>query len=183
VPWTGGSRVDFTSQKSVNEPLVRELLRCEFIDHHENVLLIGNSGTGKTHLATALGFAACCQGYKVRFFGCTALVTQLLEAKEDRQLQRWLKQFEKQNLLVLDEAGSELLFEVVSRAYERQSLIVTTNLPFENWTKVCGSERLTGALLDRLTHRVHIIEANGASYRLEQSRKRLARRKKRTAQD
>jgi len=182
---------DFTSQKSVNEPLVRELLRCEFIDHHENVLLIGNSGTGKTHLATALGFAACCQGYKVRFFGCTALVTQLLEAKEDRQLQRWLKQFEKQNLLVLDElgyvpfgkAGSELLFEVVSRAYERQSLIVTTNLPFENWTEVCGSERLTGALLDRLTHRVHIIEANGASYRLEQSRKRLARRKKRAGQN
>ena len=182
---------DFTSQKSVNEPLVRELLRCEFIDHHENVLLIGNSGTGKTHLATALGFAACCQGYKVRFFGCTALVTKLLEAQEDRQLQRWLKQFEKQNLLVLDElgyvpfskAGSELLFEVVSRAYERQSLIVTTNLPFENWTEVCGSERLTGALLDRLTHRVHIIEANGASYRLEQSRKRLARRKKRTGQN
>ena len=182
---------DFTSQKSVNEPLVRELLRCEFIDHHENVLLIGNSGTGKTHLATALGFAACCQGYKVRFFVCTALVTQLLEAQEDRQLQRWLIQFEKQNLLVLDElgyvpfskAGSELLFEVVSRAYERQSLIVTTNLPFENWTEVCGSERLTGALLDRLTHRVHIIEANGASYRLEQSRKRLARRKKRTGQD
>jgi len=178
---------DFTAQKSVNEPLVRELLRCEFIDQHENVLLIGSSGTGKTHLATALGFAACCQSYKVRFFGCTSLVTQLLEAREDRQLQRWLKQFEKQNLLILDElgyvpfskAGSELLFEVVSRAYERQSLIVTTNLPFESWTEVCGSERLTGALLDRLTHRVHIIEANGVSYRLEQSQKRLAKRKKR----
>jgi DNA replication protein DnaC len=177
---------DFAAQKSVNEPLVRELLRCEFIDQHENVLLIGSSGTGKTHLATALGFAACCQGYKVRFFGCTALVTQLLEAREDRQLQRWLRQFEKQNLLILDElgyvpfskAGSELLFEVVSRAYERQSLIVTTNLPFESWTEVCGSERLTGALLDRLTHRVHIIEANGVSYRLEQSQKRLAKRKK-----
>jgi len=182
---------DFASQKSVNEPLVRELLNCEFIDHHENVLLIGNSGTGKTHLATALGFAACCQGYKVRFFGCTALITQLLEAREDRQLQRWLKQIEKMDMLILDElgyvpfskAGSELLFEVFSRAYERQSLIVTTNLPFENWTEVCGSERLTGAMLDRLTHRVHIIEANGASYRLEQSRKRLARRKNRADQD
>jgi hypothetical protein len=80
-------------------------------------------------------------------------------------------------------AGSELLFEVVSRAYERQSLIVTTNLPFENWTEVCGSERLTGAMLDRLTHRVHIIEANGASYRLEQSRKRLARRQKRVTKN
>ena len=182
---------NFNEQKSVNEPLVRELLRCEFIDQHENVLLMGNSGTGKTHLATALGFAACCGSYKVRFFGCTALVTQLLEAREDRQLQRLLKQLEKQDLLVLDElgyvpfskAGSELLFEVVSRAYERQSLIVTTNLPFENWTEVCGSERLTGAMLDRLTHKVHIIEANGASYRLEQSRKRLARQTKRARQN
>ena len=181
----------FSEQKSVNEPLVRELLRCEFIDQHENVLLMGNSGTGKTHLATALGFAACCQGHKVRFFGCTALVTQLLEAREDRQLQRLLKQLEKQDLLILDElgyvpfskAGSELLFEVISRAYERQSLIVTTNLPFESWTEVCGSERLTGAMLDRLTHKVHIIEANGASYRLEQSRKRLARRTKRDGQN
>jgi DNA replication protein DnaC len=176
---------DFKSQKSVNEPLIRELLRCEFIDNNENILLIGNSGTGKTHLATALGFAACCQGYKVRFFGCTALATQLLEAREDKQLQKLLKQLEKHDLLILDElgyvpfskAGSELLFEVVSRAYERQSLIVTSNLPFENWTEVCGSEQLTGAMLDRLTHKVHIVEANGQSYRLEQSRKRLARKK------
>jgi len=178
---------DFKSQKSVNETLIRELLRCEFIDKNEDVLLIGNSGTGKTHLATALGFAACCQGYKVRFFGCTALVTQLLEAREDRQPQRLLTQLQKQDLLILDElgyvpfskAGSELLFEVISRAYERQSLIITTN----SWTEVCGSERLTGAMLDRLTHRVHIIEANGQSYRLEQSRKRLARRNKRVSKD
>lgn len=182
---------DFAAQRSVNEPLVRELLRCEFVDNHENVLLIGNSGTGKTHLATALGFTACCQGCNVRFFGCTALVTQLLEAREDRQLQRFLTQLGKHNLLILDElgyvpfskAGSELLFEVVSRAYERQSLIITTNLPFENWTEVCGSERLTGAMLDRLTHKVHIIEANGASFRLEQSRQRLARQKKTAEQD
>ena len=182
---------DFTAQQSVNEPLLRELLRCEFIDKNENILMIGNSGTGKTHLATALGFAACCEGYKVKFFGCTALVTQLLEATENRQLRRLLTQLQKQDLLILDElgyvpfskAGSELLFEVVSRAYERQSLIITTNLPFENWTEVCGSERLTGAMLDRLTHKVHIIEANGQSYRLQQSRKRLARQKKRTDQD
>ena len=86
----------------------------------------------------------------------------------------------RQTLRKISKAGSELLFEVVSRAYERQSLIVTSNLPFESWTEVCGSERLTGAMLDRLTHKVHIIEANGQSYRLEQSRKRLARRKKTT---
>ena len=177
---------DFPAQPSINEALIRELLSGEFIDQQENVLLIGNSGTGKTHLATALGLAACHDGRKVRFFGVTGLVTGLLESREDRKLERLLKQLGRQDLLILDElgyvpftkAGAELLFEVVSRAYERQSLIVTTNLPFEQWPQVCGSERLTGAMLDRLTHRVHIIEANGQSYRLQQSRKRLASKKK-----
>ena len=172
---------DFAAQPSVNESLVRRLAAGEFIDHHENVLLMGNSGTGKTHLATALAFAACSQGRKVRFFIAGELVTQLLEARDERRLQRLLVQLQSQELLVLDElgyvpfskAGAELLFEVVSRAYERQSLIVTTNLPFENWTEVMGSERMTGALLDRLTHRVYIIEANGESYRLKESKRRL----------
>lgn len=171
---------DFTSQPSVNEQLYRELLRGEYIDTHENVLFIGNSGTGKTHMATALGFAACAQGRRVRFYGVTALVTELLEARENRRLERIMGQLTRNHLLILDElgyvpfskAGAELLFDVVSRAYERQSLAVTTNLPFENWVEVMGSERLTGALLDRLTHRVHIIEANGESYRLRQARKR-----------
>ena len=112
--------------------------------------------------------------------GVTGLVTALLEAREDRRLERMPKQLARQDLLILDElgyvpftkAGAELLFEVVSRAYERLSLVVTTNLPFEQWTEVMGSERLTGALLDRLTHRVHIIEANGESYRLQDARKR-----------
>ena len=122
----------------------------------------------------------------MRFFTVTALVTALLEAREERQLERMLKNLQRYNLLALDElgyvpfskAGAELLFEVVSRAYERQSLIVTTNLPFENWPEVCGSERLTGAMLDRLTHQVHILEANGESYRLKQSRRRLKRQAK-----
>ena len=139
---------------------------------------MGNSGTGKTHLATALGFAACSLGKKVRFFGVTDLVTQLVEAREDRTLQRMFTHLQKQNVIVLDElgyvpfskAGAELLFEVISRAYERQSLIVTTNLPFEDWPQVMGSERMTGAMLDRLTHRVHIIQANGQSFRLRESK-------------
>jgi len=142
-------------------------------------------GTGKTHLATALGQAACMQGKRVRFFSVTALVTQLLEAREDRQLERFLKRLEKQHLIILDEfgyvpfskAGAELLFEVVSRAYERTSLILTTNLPFEHWTEVLGNERLAGALLDRITHRVHIIEANGESYRLRDARRRAKRKR------
>ncbi len=174
---------DFKVQPSINEPLVRELLRNEYLTKHENVLLVGNAGTGKTHLATALGFAACSQGKRVRFYTTTGLVPQLLEAREERSVQRVLKQLDRQDLLVLDElgyvpfskAGAELLFDVVSRAYERTSLIVTTNLPFEQWTEVLGSERLTGALLDRLTHRVHILEANGTSYRLQDAKKRLKR--------
>ena len=146
--------------------------------------MTGASGTGKTHLATALAFAACQQGRRVRFFTVTGLVTQLLERREERQLERFHQQLERHDLLVLDElgyvpctkAGAELLFEVVSRAYERTSLLVTTNLPFESWTEVLGTERLTGALLDRLTHRVHILEANGESYRLRESRRRLRQR-------
>ena len=169
---------DFKAQPSVNESLVRELMRGEYITKRENVLLVGNSGTGKTHLATALAFAACAQGRKVRFHTVTELVRQLLEQREEKNLQRLLAQLERHQLLVLDElgyvpftkSGAELLFEVVSRAYERTSLIVTTNLPFEEWIEVFGSERLTGALLDRLTHRVHILEANGQSYRLKQAK-------------
>lgn len=171
---------DFQAQPSVNQERVRELVRGEYLDRCENVLLIGNSGTGKTHLASGLAFAACQQGRRVRFFTATGLVTHLLEKREERQLERFQKQLERHHLLVLDElgyvpfskTGAELLFEVVSRAYERTSLIVTTNLPFESWTEVMGSERLTGALLDRLTHRIHILEANGESYRLRESKKR-----------
>ena len=180
----------FDQQPSINEALIHELLTGEFLDRRENVLLIGNSGTGKTHLATALGLAACHEGRKVRFFGVTSLVTQLLENREDRKLERMLKQLGGQDLLILDElgyvpftkAGAELLFEVVSRAYERQSLVVTTNLPFEQWPQVCGSERLTGAMLDRLTHRVHIVEANGESYRLRDSQQRMKRRRRETSE-
>ncbi len=128
---------NFKEQPSINQVLVRELMAGEYMDLHENILLIGNSGTGKSHLATALAFSACQQGRKVRFYSTTGLVTTLLERREERQLERFNKQLERMELIVLDElgyipfskAGAELLFEVVSRAYERTSLIVTTNLP------------------------------------------------------
>jgi len=152
---------DFKAQPSLNNVLITELMRGEYMDRRENILLVGNSGTGKTHVATALGIAACGHGRRVRFFQVTELITQLMEAREDRVLQRLRKQLSRLDLLILDElgyvpaskVGSELLFDVISTAYERNSLIVTTNLPFENWTEVLSSERLTGATLDRLTHR------------------------------
>jgi DNA replication protein DnaC len=171
---------DFTAQPSINKVLVTELLRGEYIDKRENILMVGSSGTGKTHLATALGIAACGQGKRVRFFRVTELITQLMEAREERELLRLRKQLAKLDLLILDELGyvpasklgSELLFDVISTAYERLSLLVTTNLPFENWTEVLTSERLTGATLDRLTHRCHILEARGESYRLRDANRR-----------
>ena len=125
----------------MNKPLVLELMQGEYLDRRENILLVGPSGTGKTHLATALGMSACAQGRKVRFFRVTELITLLLEAKEERVLLRLRQQLGKLDLLILDElgyvpaskAGAELLFDVIATAYERSSLIVTTNLPFENW--------------------------------------------------
>jgi len=169
-----------TAQPSINKQLVRELLRGEYIDKRENVLLIGNPGTGKTHLACALAFSACARGSKVRFHTATDLVTQLVECREERRLQRLHKQLQRIHLLLIDEMGyvpfskaaAELLFEIISRAYEHHSVMLTTNLAFEQWTEIFGSERLTGALLDRLTHRCHIIEANGESYRLRQAKKK-----------
>jgi len=174
---------DFTAQPGINKPLVLDLMRGDYLEVQDNILFMGNPGTGKTHLATALGHSACAQGKRVRFFSVTGLVTQLLEAREERQLERLFNRLAKHHLIILDEfgyvpfskAGAELLFEVVSRAYERQSILLTTNLPFENWTEILGNERMTGALLDRLTHRVHIIEANGESYRLKDAKKRAKR--------
>jgi DNA replication protein DnaC len=171
---------DFATRSSINKPLILELVRGDYLDKRENILLVGNSGTGKTHLATALGIAACGQGKRVRFWRVTELITTMLEAKEERLLLRLRSYLAKLDLLILDElgyvpaskAGAELLFDVIATAYERQSLIVTSNLPFENWTEVLGSERLTGAALDRLTHRCHILETRGESYRLQDAKRR-----------
>ena len=147
---------------------------------------MSNPGTGKTHLASALAFSACAQGRKVRFHTATNLVTQLVECREERRLQRLQKQLERIDLLLIDEMGyvpftktaAELLFEIISRAYEHHSVMLTTNLGFEQWTEIFGFERLTGALLDRLTHRCHFIEANGESYRLRQARKKTRTERK-----
>jgi len=146
----------------------------------ENILALGNSGTGKTHIALALGLAACQKGHRVRFTTAASLAHELIEAKDERRLMRFQKMLSSFELLIIDElgfvplskTGAELLFEVFSRRYERSATLVTSNLPFNEWTEAFGSERLTGALLDRLTHHVHILEMNGESYRLKDSKRR-----------
>jgi DNA replication protein DnaC len=171
---------DFAAASKLNKPLVPELLRCEYLDRRENLLPVGGPGTGKTHLATALGVEACGRGKRVRFYRVTELVTQLLEAREERQLGRLKSQLAKLDLLILDElgyvpaskAGAELLFDVIGTAYERTSVVVTTNLPFEQWPEVLLSERLTGAASDRLTHRCQILETGAESYRLRDAKRR-----------
>ena len=176
---------DFAAIPSLNKPLVLELARCEYILRRENVIALGNSGTGKTHAALALGLAACQKGFTVAFATAASLVNQLMEARDERRLLKLQRDLAAVKLLIVDElgyvplsaTGAELLFEVFSQRYERGSTIVTSNLPFEDWTQVLGSERLTGALLDRLTHHVSILTMNGDSYRLKQStgRRRPAR--------
>ena len=169
---------DFLAMPSLNKPLVLELARCEYIDRRENIIALGNSGTGKTHIALGLGLAACQKGITVGFTTTSALVHELIEARDERRLLQLQKRLVSLKLLIIDElgfvplskTGAELLFEIFSQRYERGSTLVTTNLPFDEWTEVLGSERLTGALLDRLTHHVHILEMNGDSFRLRQSR-------------
>jgi len=168
---------DFTAIPSLNKMLVLDLARCEYVLRRENVIALGNSGTGKTHVALALGLSACQKGFPVAFTTAAALVTQLMEARDERRLLKMQRELQAVKLLIVDElgyvplspTGAELLFETVSQRYERGSTIITSNLPFEDWTSVLGSERLTGALLDRLTHHVTILAMNGDSYRLKQS--------------
>ena len=146
-----------------------ELAGCEYIERQDNVIALGNSGTGKTHVALGLGLAACQRGLSVGFTTAAVLVHELIEARDERRLLNLQRQLARLQLLIIDElgfvplskTGAELLFEVFSQRYERGSTLVTSNLPFDEWTEVFGSQRLTGALLDRLTHHVHILEMNG----------------------
>ncbi len=171
---------EFLAIPALNKALVLELARCEFLLRRENVLSLGNSGTGKTHIALALGLSACQRAIACGSPRRRRMVHELMEAKDEKRLLRFQKQLASYELLIIDElgfvplskTGAELLFEVFSQRYERGATLVTSNLPFNEWTEVLGSERLTGALLDRLTHHVHILEMNGESYRLKQSKRK-----------
>jgi DNA replication protein DnaC len=177
---------DFSATASLSKPKMLELARGEWIRERSNCCLIGSSGTGKTHLATALGLAACREGFRVRFFTAAALVNRLEEAQKHYQLDRLLGQLDKSDLLICDElgylsfsrGGAELLFQLFADRYERRSLLLTSNLAFSDWNQVFQGERMTAALLDRLTHRCHIFEMNGESYRFRESMKTKTKEKK-----
>jgi DNA replication protein DnaC len=174
---------DFKAIPTLNKMQVLELARCEWIERRENVIALGPSGTGKTHIALGLGLSACQKGLSVGFVTAAALVHELMEARDERRLLRLQKQMVSHKLLIIDElgfvplskTGAELLFELISQRYERGATLITSNLPFDEWTETFGSERLTGALLDRLTHHVNILEMNADSYRLGQSKARQGR--------
>ena len=176
---------DFLAIISVNNPPVMDLARGGSIDRHKNIIAVGNSGTGKSHLALGLGLAACQRGYAVLWTSAAALVSTLLKTRVEKHLLRYQKSLAKVQLLIVDElgfvplskTGAELLFEVFSQRHERGFTLVTSNLPFDEWTDVFGSQRLTGALLDCFTHHVHLLTCNGDSYRLACAKRRRSKPK------
>jgi DNA replication protein DnaC len=176
---------DFSVMPNLSKPKVLELARCEWIEQKSNCCLVGSHGTGKTHIAVGWGLAACRAGLRVRFFTAAELVSRLELEQKQYTLDRFLKQLDRAQLLICDElgyvtmsrGGVELLFRVFGDRYERGSLLVTTNLPFSEWNQIFQGERMTAALLDRLTHHCHIFEMNGESYRFRESMKAKKGRK------
>jgi len=177
---------DFSCVPGLNKQQVLDLARGEYLAKAEPILIVGNPGLGKTHVAISLALAACRQGQRMRFYTAAGLVNELIQAQDEHRLPRLLNAALKQNLIVLDELGfipfspigAQLIFQFCSSLYERVALIVTTNLKFADWPQVFGDERLTAALLDRLTHRAHILEFTGESFRFRQRMQREAKKNK-----
>jgi DNA replication protein DnaC len=170
---------DFTLMPQLSKPKILELARCEWITQKSNCCFVGSHGTGKTHIAIGLGLAACRAGMRVRFFTAAELVNRLEKEQKQYTLDRFLTQLDRAHLLICDElgyvtmsrGGVELLFRVFADRYERGSILVTSNLPFSEWGQIFQGERMTAALLDRLTHHCAIFEMNGESYRFRESMK------------
>lgn len=175
-------QLDFSALKGISKPKLTELSSCQYITDANDVVLAGPIGTGKTHIAIALGVEACRRRYRVAFVRAADLVRELVEARDERALGRLHARYRRIPLLILDElgfvpfdrAGGELLFNLLADRYERRSTIVTTNLAFGEWVKVFGDEKLTTALLDRLGHHAHVLTSKGKSYRTKKIAEEVA---------
>lgn len=171
---------DLDEAEGLDRRLVREMTEGTYIKEKRNIIFVGKTGTGKTHLATALGLEACRQGVRTRFVTGAGLVNELIEARGERAVNRVIQKMSRFGLLILDELGyvpfsregSQLLFQLLAERHERASVIITTNLGFADWTQLFGDPTLTAALLDRLTHRAHIIMCDWESFRLKESLKK-----------
>ena len=177
---------DFEAAGDLDVRYIQELTTGEYIEEKRNVIFLGKSGTGKTHLATALGMEACTAGYRTRFVTGCGLANELIEAKDEKILSRVIKRYAGYGLLIIDELGyvpfskevAELLFQVLAERHEKSPVIITTNMGFGDWTQIFGDPNLTGALLDRITHKAHIINCTWESYRLKETLKNKKRNSK-----
>ena len=177
---------DFEAATDLDVRYIQELTTGEYIEEKRNVIFLGKSGTGKTHLATALGMEACTSGYRTRFVTGCGLANELIEARDEKILSRVIKRYAGYGLLIIDELGyvpfskegAELLFQVLAERHEKRPVIITTNMGFGDWTQIFGDPNLTGALLDRITHKAHIINCTWESYRLKETLKNKKRSSK-----
>ena len=177
---------DFEAATDLDVRYIQELTTGEYIEEKRNVIFLGKSGTGKTHLATALGMEACTSGYRTRFVTGCGLANELIEARDEKILSRVIKRYAGYGLLIIDELGyvpfskegAELLFQVLAERHEKRPVIITTNMGFGDWAQIFGDPNLTGALLDRITHKAHIINCTWESYRLKETLKNKKRSSK-----
>ena len=171
---------NFEAAPDLDARLIKELSGCEYIEKTRNVIFMGKSGTGKTHLATGLGMEACKQGIRTRFVTGCGLANELIEARDEKLLGRVVKRYAGYGLLIIDELGyvpfskegAQLIFQILAERHERKPVMITTNMGFGDWTQIFGDPSMTAALLDRITHKAHVINCSWESYRLKETLKK-----------
>ena len=170
---------DFGAAAQLDARLIKELSGCEYVDKSRNIIFLGKSGTGKTHLATGLGMEACKQGIRTRFVTGCGLANELIEARDEKTLARAVRRYASYGLLIIDEMGyvpfskegAQLIFQILAERHERKPVMITTNMGFGDWTQIFGDPSMTAALLDRITHKAHVINCTWESYRLKETLK------------